>query len=322
MDKSILESKKEDFLMDEADAEKSKNTLTHYDHVITLFLESLTDENVTKKDVRRFKEQLLERYKPSTVQNYIVVINKFLKYAQSDESMRSFEKIGLSEMDVYELRRKVRSKEIDQSALEDIRKMIGFTAMESLTVRNIKVQQRASLEEIIDEDEYMRLLKAARREKKLNMRMIMKVLRETGIRIEELRFITVESIKSHYVQVNNKAKIRNIIIRTSLRKELKAYCKQQGITAGYIFPGRNPDMPISTSAVWKNLKQIAGKEKVKKSKVHPHSFRHLFAVSFLEQGGSLAELSDILGHSSIETTRIYVRTTDKMKLRKLDNMSL
>lgn len=322
MDKKVLESKKEDFILDEADAERSKNTLAHYEHIISLFLSSLTDENVTKKDVVAFKKQMLEKYKPATVQNYIVVINKFLKYAQMDETIGLFEKAGLSESAVIELKKKIRTKDIDQSVIDDVQKLLGFSEMESLTVRNIKVQQRASLEEIIDEAEYKRLLLTARREKKPHIRMIMKVLRETGIRIEELNFITVESIKSHYVQVDNKAKIRNIIIRTSLRQELKKYCKEQNITAGYVFPGRKAGMPICTSTVWKNLKLIAGKAKVKKSKVHPHSFRHLFAVSFLEQGGSLAELSDILGHSSIETTRIYVRSTDKMKLKKLDDMKL
>lgn len=255
--------------------EKSKNTIRQYNHVLDVFINAMP-ERVEKYDVIDFKEHLLDiGMKPSTINNYISIINVFLKH----------------------MRKK------------------------SYIIKYIKVQKKASLDEVLEPTDLKRLLRTAKKLGKMNYYMIMKIFAYTGIRVKELEYFTVENIKKNYIMVHNKGKIRNIILRNDLKKELNTYCKDNHIEHGYLFPGRKPDTMICESTIWKNLKKIAGSARgVNLDKVHAHSFRHLFAIHFLEQGGNLADLADILGHGSIKTTQIYARTTDKMKKQQIEKM--
>lgn len=149
----------------------------------------------------------------------------------------------------------------------------------------------------------------------------MKVIAFTGVRAEELKVFTYENIQSNYIETRNKGKIRNVILRNDLRRELLKYCRDNGIKSGYIFKGKEDGTMIHATTIYKQLKRIASKAKVSKSKVHAHSFRHLFAIKFIEDSGDISELADILGHSSIETTRIYTMTTDEMKKKKIEKMT-
>lgn len=291
MKKEQIKSMVKPFILEEEMNEKAKKTTEHYRHVVTVFIDFLQSEDVGKKEVMQFKEWLISQYAPSTVSNYITIVNKFIKYVEIMESN--------GEYDIEDLK-KHRSK---------------------MTVKNIKIQQKASLEEVLEPEEYKRLLRMAKKKGYMDMYLIMKIFAYTGIRVAELKYFTVEALKSNYIGVNNKGKIRNIILRQDLRKELIEYCKNEGITEGYIFPGRKPGTMIHETTIWKKLKKIAGMCRgIKKEKVHAHSFRHLFAIKFKEDGGEDMELADILGHSSVETTRIYARTTDYMKRKRLEKM--
>ena len=151
--------------------------------------------------------------------------------------------------------------------------------------------------------------------------LIMKILAMTGIRIEELSFFTVENVKTNYIPVRNKGKERSIIIRQDLAREIRQYCRDKGIKSGAIFFCKTKGKMMAKSTIWRRMQKIAGVAKVKKNKVHAHSFRHLFAKMFLgEYNGNIAELADIFGHSSIETTRIYAKTTDEEKRHKLERI--
>lgn len=291
MEKKTLEALIEDFLLEEKMNEKAKKTIEHYEHVVRLFVASLQSEEVTKKDIMLFKDTMIEKYKPKTISNYITIINKFIKYVEIVESN--------GEYDIEDMK-KHRSK---------------------MTVKNIKVQQKASLEEVLEPEEFKRMLRVAKKNGETEMYLIMKVFAYTGIRVEELKYFTVEALKTNYIEVNNKGKIRNIILRQDLRKELIDYCEKKGLKEGYIFPGRVSGKMLHETTIWKRLKKIAGKCRgIKKSKVHAHSFRHLFAIKFISEGGDIGELADILGHASIDTTRIYTRTTDYMKRKRLEKM--
>lgn len=291
MKRGALEGLIDEYLLEERLNEKAKKTLEHYEHVIRLFVASTQSEEVTKEDIMIFKNKLLEKYKPATISNYITIVNKFIKYVEIVENT--------GECDMDDLR-KHKSK---------------------MTVKNIKVQQKASLEEVLEPEDFKRMLRVAKKHGEMEMYLIMKIFAYTGIRVEELKKFTVEALKTNYIEVNNKGKIRNIILRQDIRKELIDYCKNRGITEGYIFPGRVPGKMLHETTIWKRLKKIAGMCRgIKKSKVHAHSFRHLFAIKFMEEGGDIGELADILGHSSINTTRIYTRTTDYMKRKKLEKM--
>lgn len=202
-----------------------------------------------------------------------------------------------------------------------INKFLYWCGVENCKVKQLKKQHAASNSEILSLADYKRLLRFARRMGQEDTYLIMKILAMTGIRIEELSFFTVENVKTNYIHVRNKGKERSIIIRQDLARELRAYCRENGIKSGVIFYCMTKGKMMAKSTIWRRMQRIAGVARVSKNKVHAHSFRHLFAKMFLEEyNGSIAELADILGHNSLETTRIYAKTTDEEKRRKLERI--
>ena len=202
-----------------------------------------------------------------------------------------------------------------------VNKFLYWCGIEDCKVKQLRKQHAASNSEILSLSDYKRLLRFAKRLGQEDTYLIMKILAMTGIRIEELSFFTVENVKSNYIYVRNKGKERSIIIRQDLARELRQYCRNNGIKEGVIFYCKTKGKMMAKSTIWRRMQRIAGVARVGKNKVHAHSFRHLFAKMFLEEyNGSIAELADILGHNSLETTRIYAKTTDEEKRRKLERI--
>lgn len=202
-----------------------------------------------------------------------------------------------------------------------VNKFLYWCGIEGCKVKQLRKQHAASNSEILSLSDYKRLLRMARRIGQIDTYLIMKILAMTGIRIEELSFFTAENVKSNYIYVRNKGKERSIIIRQDLAREIRQYCRDKGIKSGVIFFCKKEGKMMAKSTIWRRMQMIAGLARVSKSKVHAHSFRHLFAKMFLEEyNGSIAELADILGHNSLETTRIYAKTTDEEKRRKLERI--
>lgn len=278
MIKEELKERLPDFLIEQAEDEKSQNTLKKYKHNIELFIDWIPeDAAIDKNIVIEFKRHLLDdlQFRTNTINNYIVCVNKFLFWC------------GINDCKVKQLRK----------------------------------QHAASNSEILSLADYKRLLRIAKRIGQEDTYLIMKILAMTGIRIEELSFFTVENMKTNYIHVRNKGKERSIIIRQDLAREIRQYCRDKGIKTGVIFSCMNKGRMMAKSTIWRRMQRIAGIARVSKNKVHAHSFRHLFAKLFLEEyNGSIAELADILGHNSLETTRIYAKTTDEEKRRKLERI--
>jgi len=202
-----------------------------------------------------------------------------------------------------------------------VNKFLYWCGLPDCKVKQMRKQHAASNSEILSLSDLKRLLRFARRMHQEDTYLIMKILAMTGIRIEELSFFTVENVKSNYIHVRNKGKERSIILRQDLAREIRQYCRDKGIKSGVIFSCKNKGRMMAKSTIWRRMQRIAGIARVSKNKVHAHSFRHLFAKLFLEEyNGSIAELADILGHNSIETTRIYAKTTDEEKRRKLERI--
>lgn len=207
------------------------------------------------------------------------------------------------------------------SYLVVLNKYLAWLGAADLKVKLLKTQRRGSREDIITLVDYKRLLRYAKKRGEMDMYHLMKVLAMTGIRIEELKFITVENIQSNYIVVTNKGKSRTVIMRQDLARELRKYCRTKCIKQGVIFVGKKEGCMMAKSTIWRRLKKIAGAAKVNKKKVHAHSFRHFFAKQFLLQNNNnILELADILGHESLDTTRIYNVSTDAEKRKKLENM--
>lgn len=264
-------------------------------------------------------EQKYQEYAQSTLNQYKSNVLKFIEWVPDDEEITK---------DTM-LRYKAYLGEIAGSTnsinvwIVEVNKFLKWLDMKDLCIKKIKMQSKQSNEEILSIADYKRLLRFAKRENDHQTYYIMKILAMTGIRISELRYFKVENLGSNYINAFNKGKERTIIVRQDLMRELKRYAREHGITSGYIFPSKvvKGNM-IDISTIWRRMKKIAGLAKVKKSKVHAHSFRHLFAQVFLNTySNNITELADILGHNSLDTTRLYTRTSDAQKREKLERLN-
>lgn len=188
-------------------------------------------------------------------------------------------------------------------------------------VKTRRVQRRKSLENVINMEEYNRMLVYAKESGREKYYYIMKTLALTGIRIGELKFFTVEILNQEMITVNNKGKIREVYLPEKLLRELRQYCRKAHIESGAIFKGRGSNQ-IGRIGVYKMLTHMADALGIPRERVHPHSFRHLFAITYMNRYGNLSELSDILGHSSLETTRIYAATSIQEKRQKMEKLEL
>ena len=167
--------------------------------------------------------------------------------------------------------------------------------------------------------EYVRLVEASRHQEQLNL--VIQTICGTGIRVSELRFFTVESAQRGEVVVNCKGKCRTILIPGKLRKLLLDYAKKEKIRSGVIFITRN-GKPLNRSCIWAQMKALCVEAGVNPTKVFPHNLRKLFARTFYGIEKDIAKLADILGHSSIDTTRIYIMTTGTEHRRKIERLGL
>jgi integrase/recombinase XerD len=188
-------------------------------------------------------------------------------------------------------------------------------------IQNVKLVRNMTFENVMTIVDFRRMMRYADKLNKPREKAIMQTLAGTGIRIGELQYFTVEALKEKHVVVENKGSKRDIPIPKPVADILKKYCKERNITSGIIFRTSN-GTPISNTYLWKSMQHIAGQARVKKSKIHAHSFRHLFAVNFLEQGGNVLDLQAILGHKSLKTTAIYTRTTTKELAKKMAKTSV
>lgn len=265
-------------------------------------------------------EQKYQEYSKNTLNQYKANVLKFINWLKDDEKINKATTIAYKDY-LYELDPRPKTSSINTWIIE-LNKFLKWLKLDDLTIKKIKQQVKSSNEEVLNIIDYKRLLRFAKSTGNIQLYYIMKVLAMTGIRISELKYFTVENIKSNYIVAFNKGKERNIIVRQDLARELKKYCRENKIKSGYIFKGTNKDKMPSASTIWRQMKKVAGKARVNKSKVHAHSFRHLFAQVFLnEYNNNITELADILGHNSLETTRLYTRSSNAQKKSKLEKLS-
>lgn len=192
-----------------------------------------------------------------------------------------------------------------------------------IKVKFLKIQHRLFRDPAreLHRKEYERLLAAAREARQERLALIMETLCATGIRISELRDITVQAAKAGRTTIALKGKIRTILLPTKLCRKLTKYAKKQKIASDAIFRTKS-GMPISRRQVWYELKRLCKAAGVAPNKVFPHNFRHLFATTFYHACKDIARLADVLGHTFIETTRIYLTISATEQARQLDRLGL
>lgn len=207
------------------------------------------------------------------------------------------------------------------SMLASVNAFLENLDLREYKVKNIRTQRQTycSEDKELSKDEYLRLLEASKKNEQLNL--VIQTICGTGIRVSELQYFTVEAIRAGQVTVACKNKTRTILVPGKLRKLLLSYVKRKQITTGTIFITRS-GAPLNRSNIWSAMKKLCEVAGVKASKVFPHNLRKLFARTFYAIEKDIAKLADILGHSSINTTRIYIMTTGTEHLRRIERLGL
>ncbi len=264
-DQELSQSTIDKYLKDIEQFEEFKND-KRYKQKITV--DYRKDPEFSKDLIIDYKKDLARRYKTSTTNNKIIIINKYLKWLD----------------------------------------------LEDLTVKQVKEQNKGSLDNVLTQTDFNRIYRQAEQKGTERDKVMLNALLYTGLRVSELEFLTVEALKAGSITVNNKGKIRQVPITNQLSKQLKAYTRANRIETGSIILN-NQGKPLSRNYVFKRLKWLGGQARVRKDKVYPHSIRHLFAKNWLAKNkNNVLQLADILGHSSLETTRIYTKlNTDELR---------
>lgn len=208
-------------------------------------------------------------------------------------------------------------------ALAAINGFFRYVGWDDCLVKFIKVKQQVfcSGQKEMKREEYLQLVEAARKDGNERLCLLIQTLCSTGIRISELSYITVTAVEKQIVQVDCKGKVRTIFLTRQLCRLLKEYAEKRKIRSGPIFVTRS-GKPMDRSNIWREMKKIGKKAGVNPQKIFPHNLRHLFARVYYNQERDLLRLSDILGHSSVNTTRIYTMESGENHVRQLERMGL
>ena len=209
------------------------------------------------------------------------------------------------------------------SMLASINSLFSFLGWADLKVKSIKLQRQIYCpeEKELTKAEYMRLVNTAKQKGNDRLNLLIQTICGTGIRVSELQYITVEAVTCGEAVVSLKGKTRSVFIVRELQKKLLRYAAEQKITTGAIFITRS-GKTMSRTNIWREMKNLCEQAGVNPQKVFPHNLRHLFARTFYGIEKDIAKLADILGHSSINTTRIYIITTGNEHRQRMENMRL
>lgn len=273
---------------------------------------------ITAKAIDEFKEHLiLEERSEITIEKYIRDVKAFAKYTQNNAATK--ETVIAYKKHLQE-NYAVRSV---NSMLASINSLFSFLGWHDLKVKSLKLQQQVFCpeEKELTKAEYARLCRTAERKHNERLNLILQTICGTGIRVSELQYITVEAVKNGEAVVNCKAKTRSVFIVKELKQKLLRYAAEQNIKNGMIFVTRT-GKPISRTNIWREMKALCEEANVNPQKVFPHNLRHLFARVFYGIEKDIAKLADILGHSSINTTRIYIISTGTEHRQRMENMRL
>ena len=209
------------------------------------------------------------------------------------------------------------------SKLSALNKFFSFMDWPECRIKYLKIQRKLfrGTEKELTKEEYMQLLETANSGGKVRLALLIETICVTGIRVSEVKYITAAAVERGRADVALKGKIRTILLPSKLCCKLQKYAKKQKITSGEIFLTRS-GKGISRRQIWAEMKALCRKANVAPSKVFPHNLRHLFARTFYRACRDVAKLADVLGHSSIETTRIYLISTGVEHARQLERLGL
>lgn len=274
---------------------------------------------LTEKMVADFSAYLKSEEKSeNTIEKYLRDVRAFSVYLNGDEITK--EAVIAYKSKLLSMNYAVRSI---NSMLASVNGLFSFLGWADLKVKSIKLQRQIYCpeEKELTKAEYMRLVNTAKQKGNQRLNLLLQTICGTGIRVSELQYITVEAAKCGKALVSLKGKTRSVFIVRELQKKLLRYAAEQGTKSGTIFITRT-GRPMSRTNIWREMKSLCESAGVNPQKVFPHNLRHLFARVFYGIEKDIAKLADILGHSSINTTRIYIISTGDEHRRRMENMQL
>ena len=258
--------------------ERSAATIEKYGRDVLAFLSWLSDrEEISKEVVVGYKQAIIGKYKTTSANSMLVSVNRFL----------------------------------------------DFIGKKDCQVKLFKIQRNPfrKKDKELTKEEYNRLILAAKAKSSSRLFLIIQAICSTGIRVSEHRFITREALERGRITIYNKGKERVVFLPKKLKKCLLQYCRQNGIYSGPVFVTKS-GTPVNRCNVWAEMKALCKEAGVSPEKVFPHNLRHLFAVTYYRMQKDIVHLADILGHSNIEYTRIYTFTSEEEHARVLSRMCL
>lgn len=273
---------------------------------------------LTNKEIEKFRNYLREEEKSeNTMEKYIRDVTAFSAFCDGTITKDT---VIAYKQNLIDSGYAVRSI---NSMLASINSLFSFLGWYELRVKSLKVQQQVFCpeEKEMTKAEYERLCRTAERKQNERLCLILQTICGTGIRVSELQFITVEAVRKGEATVSLKGKTRSIFIVRDLQKKLLRYISEQHIMTGAIFITRT-GKPMSRTNIWREMKSLCIEAEVNPEKVFPHNLRHLFARVFYGIEKDIAKLADILGHSSINTTRIYIISTGTEHRQRMERMRL
>ena len=273
---------------------------------------------ISKNNLNKYRIKLIEDEKsPETVDKYMHYLELFSDYMDGEE---------LSKERVIDYKRRLMETYSPSSVnviLAALNGYFKYAGLYDCVVKALRVQRQLfrPKDRELNRDEYYRLVAAAEKQGKRRLSLIMQTICSTGIRVSELRFISVEALKSGRASVNLKGKCRQVLIPRALVKVLLAYAAEQNIQSGGVFVTKKGN-PMDRSNILHEMKNLCTLARVSRSKVFPHNLRHLFACLYYQAEKDLCHLADILGHSSVDTTRIYTSISGETQRRRIERLGL
>lgn len=273
----------------------------------------------TVEKIREFSRYLREEERETaTIDKYSRDVKDFFIWLKDREISR--ERMG--EWRGYLLKAGRKPVTIN-GKLSALNKFLSFLGRNDCRIKYLKIQRRLfrSTEKQLSKQEYIRLLETAHSLGRERLALLMEMICATGIRVSEVKYITAEAIRAGRTEIALKGKIRTILLPGKLCRKLKKYAGKRKIVSGEVFITRN-GKGLSRRQIWAEMKSLCEKAGVAPSKVFPHNLRHLFARTFYRVCRDVAKLADVLGHSSIETTRLYLISTEAEHVRQMERMGL
>jgi len=275
-------------------------------------------KKITNILIENFKEYLSNEEKAiTTIEKYVHDVLAFMIWLSGSEVTKKV---------VLEYKQELTEKYAPASVnatISSLNSFFAFNEWYDCKVKTVKIQKKifASKDKELTKAEYERLLLAAKQKNNQRLYFLMQTICSTGIRVSELRFITVEAVLNGQAYINCKGKMRIVILPKQLCRMLKGYIKETNIKSGSVFVSKN-GRPLDRSNIWSDMKKLCESAGISKDKVFPHNLRHLFARTYYSLQKDIVRLADILGHSSVNTTRIYTMESGEVHRKQLQKLGL